>query len=89
MKTVFEPSNALEGHMLQDVLRQRGIDSRLDGAHLQSGVGELPAIGLVRLLVDEKDYKAARAVIEEWDSSVVHDPFQCRPDAHRQDCGAP
>jgi hypothetical protein len=79
MKTVLEPSNALEGHMLQDLLRQRGIDSRLDGAHLQSGVGELPAIGLIRLLVDDSDYDAARAVVEEWDASVIHDPIPVPP----------
>jgi hypothetical protein len=79
MKTVCEPSNALEGHMLQDLLRQRGIESRLDGAGLQSGIGELPAIGLVRLLVDERDYEAARAVIKEWDSSVATDPIPVPP----------
>ena len=74
MKTVFEPSNSLEGYMLQDLLKQRGIDSRLDGAHLQGGVGELPASGLVRLVVSEEDFRAARAVIDDWESSVT-DPI--------------
>jgi hypothetical protein len=32
MRTVFEPLHALEGHMLQDLLKQRGISSRVDGA---------------------------------------------------------
>ena len=71
MRTVFEPSNALEGHMLQDLLRQRGISARLDGAGLHSAVGELPAIGLVRLVVDENDFDAARAVIDEWEKTSV------------------
>lgn len=79
MRTVCEPSNSLEGHMLQDLLKQRGISARLDGAGLQSGVGELPAIGLIRLLVADDDYQAARAVIEEWEKAAVPDPPSIRP----------
>jgi hypothetical protein len=60
--------------MLEDLLRQRGICARLEGAGLQSGVGELPAIGLVRLKVDDDDFEAARAVIEEWERTAVPDP---------------
>jgi hypothetical protein len=74
MRTVFEPSNALEGHMLQDLLQQRGISSRLDGAQLQGGVGELPAAGLVRLVVDDEDYELARAVVADWESVAGPDP---------------
>jgi Putative prokaryotic signal transducing protein len=74
MRTVCEPANSLEGHMLQDLLKQRGISARLDGAGLQSGVGELPAIGLVRLVVDDADFVAARAVIDEWEKAAVPDP---------------
>lgn len=85
MRTVFEPSNALEGHMLQDLLRQRGIAARLDGAGLQGAVGELPTIGLVRLLVEDEDFAAARAVIEEWDKSAAPDPI---PASRRQSLGA-
>lgn len=79
MRTVYEPSNALEGHMLQDLLRQRGISSRVDGAQLQGGVGELPVSGFVRLVVDEDDYQSARTVIEEWESTVVPDPIPVPP----------
>ncbi|MEX2150016.1 MAG: DUF2007 domain-containing protein [Steroidobacteraceae bacterium] len=74
MRTVFEPSNALEGHMLQDLLKQRGITSRLDGAQLQGGVGELPAAGFVRLVVDDEDYESARVVVDEWESTAGPDP---------------
>lgn len=75
MRTVFEPSNALEGHMLQDLLKQRGISSRVDGAQLQGGVGELPVTGFIRLIVDDEDYDSARAIIDEWESTVVPDPI--------------
>lgn len=75
MKTVFEPSNALEGHMLEDLLRQRGISARVEGAQLQGGVGELPVSGFVRLVVEDSDYVAARAVIDEWEAANVSEPI--------------
>lgn len=74
MKTVFEPSNALEGHMIQDLLKQRGIPSRVDGAQLQGAVGELPVTGFVRVVVDDEDYGAARAVINDWETASVPEP---------------
>jgi hypothetical protein len=66
--------------MLQDLLRQRGISSRLDGEQLQGGVGEIPVTGFVRLLVDDNDYQSARIVIEEWEATVVSDPIPVPPD---------
>lgn len=79
MKTVCEPSNPLEGHMLLDLLKQRGIEARLEGAGLHGAAGELPLAGLVRLRVEEEDYAAARAVIDEWDRTQVVDPIQAPP----------
>jgi len=80
MQTVFEPANALEGHMLQDLLKQRGISSRVDGAQLQGAVGEIPVTGFVRVVVEDADYRAARAVIEEWESANVSEPIPVPPD---------
>jgi|SRR5688572_22082091 len=62
--------------MLQDLLQQRGIHARLEGAGLQGAIGELPAIGLVRLLVEDEDFAAARAVIDEWEKIAVPDPVR-------------
>jgi hypothetical protein len=74
MKTLYEPSNALEAHMLHDLLQQEGIATRINGAYLQGGVGELPASGLVHLVVAEEDYERARAVIQRWEATEVPDP---------------
>jgi len=68
VKTIYEASNAVEAHMLQDLLQQEGITTYMRGAHLQGAVGELPAAGLVRLEADEADYAAAREVIQRWES---------------------
>ena len=68
MKTVFEASTGLEAHMIVNLLQQEGIDCRVDGEYLQGGVGELQAMNIVRVLVDDHDFEKARAVINEWDA---------------------
>lgn len=68
MKTIYEASNAVEAHMLLDLLKQEGITAYMRGAHLQGAIGELPAAGLVRLEADEADYAAAREVIQRWEA---------------------
>lgn len=70
MKTLYEASNTLEAHMLRSLLKQENIISFLEGEYLQSGIGVFPANGLVRLVVDEKDYLEARAVIERWENAA-------------------
>ena len=51
MRTAYEASNAIEAHILQGYLEQEGIAVQVVGAYLQGAIGELPAHGLVRLLV--------------------------------------
>jgi len=69
MEKVYEASTALEAHMLKNMLEIEGIDSRIDGEYLQGGVGELQAIGIVRLMVDESDFKEAKGIIDQWESN--------------------
>jgi hypothetical protein len=68
MRKVYDASNALEAHMLVDLLKQQGIAGRIDGEYLQGAVGEVPAAGLVRVMVDEDHYDEARRVVERWDA---------------------
>ena len=77
MRTLYEAASAIEAHMLRDLLRQVGLTAQIQGEHLQGALGELPAAGLVRLLVDEPDYVAARTVIADWESAQpaeMHSP---------------
>ena len=76
MKTVYEASNAIEAHMLLDLLKQEGVSAQIHGEHLQGAIGELPASGLVRLVVDDADFAQARATIERWDIAQPIEPTQ-------------
>ena len=71
MRTLYNASNAIEAQILQDVLAQEGIATHVLGALLQGGVGELPAGGMVRLMVDEADHDAGRAVVRRWETGAL------------------
>jgi hypothetical protein len=68
MRTLYEAANAVEAHMLLDLLRQQGIEAQIRGEHLQGAIGDLPASGLVRLEIEEERHAAARAVIDAWEA---------------------
>ncbi len=76
MKTLYEAASGLEAHMLADVLKQEGIAAQVMGGFLPGALGELPAAGLVRLVVEEEDFDRARAVIDRWESTQVNEPTQ-------------
>ncbi|MBC3881028.1 DUF2007 domain-containing protein [Undibacterium sp. LX40W] len=67
-KKLYDASNAIEAHMLRDLLEQHNIPVFFEGEHLQGGVGDLPATGFVRLVVEEEHYHAAANFIAEWDA---------------------
>ena len=71
MRTIFEASSGLEAHMILNLLQQEGIECRVDGEYLQGGVGELQAMNIVRVLVEDSNYEKARTVIDEWDSTQI------------------
>ena len=68
MRSVYEASSGLDAHMILSLLEQQRIPGRIEGEYLQGGVGELQAMGLVRVLVAEQDYADARKIIDEWES---------------------
>ncbi len=71
MRTLYEAASAIEAHMLVDLLKQEGIEAHIQGEALQGAMGEVPAARLVRLVVAEEAYAAARGVIERWERTEV------------------
>lgn len=69
MKTLYQAANAVEAHMLADYLKQEGLSALVRGEHLQGAVGELPAGGLVRLVIDDAQYEAGREAIARWEAA--------------------
>jgi hypothetical protein len=65
---VFDAANTVEAHMIVHLLQQAGIEGRIDGEHLQGGMGELPAAGNIRVRVSPENVAEARSVISEWEA---------------------
>lgn len=68
MRCAYEAANTVEAHMIANLLEQQDIGARVDGEYLTSGIGELPAMGLVRVMVSDTDFERARQVITRWES---------------------
>jgi len=68
MHSVFEASSGLDAHMILNLLQQQGITGRIEGEYLQGGIGELQAMGFVRVLVSDEDYAVAKKIISEWEA---------------------
>lgn len=53
--------------MLVHLLSQSGVLAHIHGDALQGAAGELPASGLMRLMVADEDYDRARSILLEWE----------------------
>lgn len=67
MTPIFRGSDYIEAHLLTGLLKQHGIGAFLQGALLQGGLGELPALGHLVIMVEEPDRDAAKRVIAAYE----------------------
>ena len=86
MKSVYEASTSLDAHMILNLLVQEGIEGRVDGEYLPGGVGELQAINLVRVMVDEADHERATQIIKNWEAIEIEKEERAK---NRSSNGAP
>ncbi len=74
MTPVFEALNALEAHLVKIRLIGEGIDAQVGGDYLQGAMGELPAMGFLKVWVNDRDAPRARAIIARMnDPAEDHD----------------
>ena len=69
MRAIYEPAHSIEANLIVGLLQQFGIEAHIAGEYLQGGAGELPAFGLMRVMVEDRDADNARQLIEEWNSA--------------------
>jgi len=67
MISVFRSSDYIEAQLLTGLLKEHRINVFLQGALMHGGIGELPAMGHLRIMVDEQDESAARRIIEMYE----------------------
>ncbi|GAB3731383.1 DUF2007 domain-containing protein [Luteimonas pelagia] len=78
MQVVYEAAHLVDAHLVRHALEAAGIPAHVRGEALVGGIGELPAGGLVAVLVPAAAWPEARAVVEALDlgASAGRDPLQ-------------
>lgn len=71
MKLIYEASNIIEAHLILNLLEQAELVARIDGEYLQGGIGELQAIGGIRVMVQESDFSQAQDIVRQWDAGSI------------------
>ena len=69
MKSVFETSIGIEAHMIKNMLAMNEVVSEIFGEHLQGGVGDLQAMGFIRVMVADEDFPSAQKIVADWEAS--------------------
>ncbi|MBC9251884.1 hypothetical protein A9179_16560 [Pseudomonas alcaligenes] len=70
MQRIYEPQDLLEAELLLGMLASEGVDAHLTGRHLLGAIGELPALGLLGLLVQDDDAEHARRLIAAYNAAA-------------------
>lgn len=73
MHTVYHAAHAINARIVCDLLNQEGIAAMVQGDYLQGAMGELPAAGLVRVVVPEADAARARELVAAWEAAPPDD----------------
>jgi hypothetical protein len=63
MKIVYQAENILDAHLVKGALEHHGIPAYVTGHYLTGGIGELPAHGLVAIIVADDHVPAAQAFL--------------------------
>lgn len=66
MQPVYQPADMLEANLLVAMLAGEGINAHVHGASLVGGMGELPALGLLSIWVEDAQLARAAELIQSY-----------------------
>lgn len=70
MQRIYEPQDLMEGELLLAMLASEGIKAYLTGRHLAGAVGELPACGLLGVMVEDAQAHSAQQLIAAYNAAL-------------------
>lgn len=77
MRVIYRASDIVEAHIVAGMLEAGGIEAYVAGHYLQGGIGDLSPLGFANVLVGERDFDAAVAVVrvyEQGDGAPADQP---------------
>ncbi|MFN9731601.1 MAG: DUF2007 domain-containing protein [Pseudomonadota bacterium] len=70
MRIVYRAENLIDAHLVKGALEGAGIPAHVAGEYLTGAMGELPALGLVSVMVPEHALPAAGPVVAACDAQL-------------------
>ena len=67
MISVYQGSDYFEAQLLKCLMEQEGLQVFLQGAALQGGLGDLPALGHLSITVNDADQRRAEEIIAAYE----------------------
>jgi hypothetical protein len=70
VKIVYRAENIIDANLVKAALADAGITAFVSGEYLTGGIGQLPALDLVTVMVAESDVERAAPIAEGIDSEL-------------------
>jgi hypothetical protein len=71
MRIVYRAQNLIDAHLVKDALESAQVPAFIAGEYLTGGVGQLPALDYVAVLVPESSVAAAEPVVRDIDRALA------------------
>jgi hypothetical protein len=72
MRIIYRAQNLIDAHLVKDALESAEIPAFISGEYLAGGVGQLPALDYVAVLVPASSVEMAEPIVREIDSALTH-----------------
>ncbi|WP_233841134.1 DUF2007 domain-containing protein [Dyella sp. 2HG41-7] len=71
MRIVYRAQNLIDAHLVKDALEGADVPAFISGEYLTGGVGQLPALDYVAVLVPESSVDVAEKIVREIDHALA------------------
>jgi hypothetical protein len=70
MRTVYRAENLFDAHLVKDALEAEEIPAFIAGEYLTGGVGQLPAMDYIAVMVPESSLAQAQGIVREVEATL-------------------
>jgi hypothetical protein len=71
MRIIYRAQNLIDAHLVKDALEGADVPAFISGEYLTGGVGQLPALDYVAVLVPESSLSIAEPIVHEIDRALA------------------
>jgi hypothetical protein len=71
MRIIYRAQSLIDAHLVKDALENAEVPAFISGEYLTGGVGQLPALDYVAVLVPESSVEAAEPIVREIDRALA------------------